>query len=198
MLNAPKPDTQRTLIPAGTHIARCIGLIHIGNIPGEYMGEAKIFNKIRLTWELPEELKVFKEGEEAKPLVISQEYTLSMGNKSKLLPLVEGMIGTTLAEDEAYNFDHETLVGMPCLLSIAHKKSAKGTMYQVVSSASRLMKGQVCKEAFNSYNILTYSNWNQEYFDKLPDFIKDQMKTSKEYKALKGIEEDVNASDLPF
>ena len=54
-------NTPRTLPPEGTHIARVIGLINIGTIKEEYMGELKEQQKIRLTFELPEELHVFKE-----------------------------------------------------------------------------------------------------------------------------------------
>lgn len=198
MLKATQSQSNRVHISEGTHIARCVSLIHVGTIPGEYMGEAKLFNKIRLTFEFPDELHTFKEGEDAKPIVLSQEYTLSMAPKSKLLPLVEGMIGTSLPEEEAYNFDHETLVGMECLVSIKHKTSKKGTVYPIIASTSRLMKGQTCKEAYNPYKILTYEKWDEAYFQSLPDFIKAAMMTSAEYKKLKGIENGVNFDEVPF
>ena len=199
-LTAPKSESKRVLVPQGTHIARCINLIHVGTVAGEYMGQAKIFNKMRLTFEFPEETHVFTEGEDAKPIVLSQEYTLSMAPKAKLRPLVEGMIGTSLNDDEATHFDHETLVGMPCLLSVIQRTSKKGTKYAVISSASPLMKGQVCKEAFNPYKILNYTDkFDEAYFNTLPDFIKSAMMTSKEYKALKGIETDeIDPLDIPF
>ena len=196
-LKAPQSNTPRILINEGTHIARCIELIHIGTVQGQYMGEQKIFNKIRLKFELPEETHVFKEGEEAKPLVISQEFTLSMGKKSNLRPIVEGIIGAGLTDEEAYNFDHEQLVGMACLVNIKHGKTAKGNEYAKIASTSGLMKGQSCKPPFNPMKILTYDKWDEEYFQKLPDFIKDTMKASAEYKILKGTNE-VDVDSVPF
>lgn len=208
MLQSKKPNINRILVPKGTHIARCIGLIHIGTIDEMYQGVSKKLDKINLTFELPEELHSFKEGEPQKPLVISQEYTLSMGKKSNLRPIVEGVIGTTLTDDEAYGFNHEELVGMACLLSVKHKTSAKGTVYAYIAGTSALMRGQVCKPAFNVFNILTYEKWDQAKFDALPQFIREKMIGSEEYMKMKGVhtdgvamdypKEDINPDDIPF
>ena len=50
-------NVQRELIPAGTHIARCYSMIHIGTVEWEYLGEQKNTDKVRLTFELPFEKK---------------------------------------------------------------------------------------------------------------------------------------------
>ena len=189
-LIAQQPESRSVILPEGTHIARVYGLIHIGTVSTPFTddnGEPVKLSKIRLTFEFPEEMHVFKEGDEAKPLVLSQEYTLSMGNKSNLRPIVEGIIGTGLSDSEAYNFDHEQLIGKACLVTIKHKESKKGNVYAVIASTAPLMKGQTCKPPINKPKILTYQAWDQEYFDSLPDFIKDVMKTSTEYQSLHGV-----------
>lgn len=195
-----KKNFIRTFPNEGTHIARVVGFIYMGTIEDEYMGEKKINQKIRLTWELPDELHVFKEGEDAKPLVHSEEYNLSMGNKSKLRPIVEGIIGTTLTDEEAYSFDVEKLINLPCLVSLKKMKTKKGVDYMKLAGTSKLMKGQVVKEAFNAPTILNYSDhWDEEKFNKLPEFIKEKMKSSDEYKTMKGIISDEVVDDLlPF
>jgi hypothetical protein len=194
-----KPTITRTLPKTGTHIARVIGLIYMGTITETYEGQEQTNQKIRLTWELPEELHSFKEGEDAKPLVHSEEYNLVMGKKSKLRPVIEGIIGVPLMDEEAYSFDVETLLDKPCLLSL--KPNKKGT-YMQVASVIPLMKGQVCKAAYNPIKKLTYEAWNQEMFDVLPQFIKDKMITSKEYRVLKGLVDEDNGvstdSSIPF
>jgi len=198
-ITAPRSNTQRTLISEGTHPARVIGFIHMGTAEDTYMGEKKVFNKIRLTWEFPEETKVFKEGEDAKPLVHSQEYTFSMSKKSNLRPIVEGIIGTTLSDEEAYGFNFASLLNIPCLVSIKHGKSQSGALYAKVGSTSKLMKGQVVKNAFNPITILTFQKWNEEHFQSLPSFIKEKIAKSDEYKAMKGIKkEEVNLDDIGF
>lgn len=190
---APKPV--RTLAPEGTHIARCVGFIHIGTVQETYMGELKDSNKIRLTFELPEETKVWKEGEDPKPVVISQEYTLSMGEKANLRKLVNGMCGS-MSEEEAGCFDVESLVGKACLLTIVHKTSKAGNERAEIATASPLMKGQVCPPQVNPSKILSYSNWDEELYNSQPDFLKDKIKTSKEYLAMSGEVADPDA--IPF
>lgn len=199
MITAPKPNANRVLVSEGTHIARVVGFIHMGTAEDSYMGEKKMFNKIRLTWEFPDELHSFKEGEDAKPLVHSQEYTFSMGKKSNLRPIVEGMIGTSLTDEEAFSFNFESLMGIACLVSMKHGETKSGATYTKVASTSALMKGQVAKEAFNKpYKMLTFQTWDEKYFQSLPAFIKDKIAKSEEYKALKGIIDEINPDDLPF
>lgn len=179
---APKPKSNYTPAPAGTHVARCFQYIQIGTVQEEYMGKPKMMNKIRLSFELPNEKKIWKEGEPEKPWVIHQEYTLSMAEKANLRKLVEGMIGTTLIDEEAFNFDTETLVGMACIVSIKHKTSAKGNVRSEIASASPLMKGMECPAQFNPSSILTYSSWSEEKFESLPDFLKEKLMGSEEFK----------------
>ena len=114
MLNAPKSQP-RVLPPEGTHIARCIGLIQVGTIETPF----GMSNKIRLTWELPEEVREFKVGDGEKPFTISQKYTLSLADKSNLLPIVEGMMGF-IPEDVRESFNVEDLVGVASLLTIKY------------------------------------------------------------------------------
>ena len=75
-------STKKEIVPSGTHIARCYSMIHIGTVEWEYNGEQKFSNKVRLTFELPNEMREFS-GEQ-KPMVISKEYTLTMHEKSNL------------------------------------------------------------------------------------------------------------------
>lgn len=207
---APKSEKRFTLAPEGTHVARCVTFIHIGTNMDEYKGEPREFNKIRLTFELPNETKVFKEGEAAKPLVTSQEYTLSMAPKANLRKLVEGIIGTALQDAEAEAFDVESLVGMTCLIAIKHKTSGAGNTRAEIATAMPLLKGSVAPAQVNPSKILSYSNWSEELFEAQPDFIKDKIKTSNEYKAMKAGKrtaavangeypaEEINPEDIPF
>lgn len=198
---APKPQSQFVNAPEGTHLARCISFIHIGTIMDEYLGEAREFNKIRLTFELPQETKVFKEGEEAKPLVISQEYTLSMGEKANLRKLVEGMIGKSMVDGEADLFDVESLVGKACIINIKHKTSKAGKERAEIASAAPLMKGQECPPQVNPSKVLTYTSWNTELFNEQPQFLRESIMSSKEYKDMfadKYPTSDVAPEDIPF
>jgi hypothetical protein len=202
MLQAPQQHVPRVLVPVGTHISRLIGIIQIGKVTENIPGKAPMeIQKIRLTFEFPDELHSFKEGEDTKPLIHSQEFTLSMHAKSKLRPIVEGIIGTSLTDEEAYGFNIESLLNKTCLVSIKHGKTAKGSDYAKIATTSPLMKGQVAKQAFNELKVLTYENFDEKYFETLPSFIREKMKGSEEYKKIKGIsgdDIDITANDVGF
>lgn len=193
----PKPQSNKILTPAGTHLARCIGLVQIGLVKNDFQ-EGELTEKLWLTLELPEETHVFKEGDEAKPFTISKEYTASMGMKSNLRPIVEGIIGTHLSDEEAYAFDYEELVGRPCLLTVEQGETKSGTMSSWIKSTNALMKGMNVPNAVNPLTLLTYDNWDQATFDKLPAFLKDKMKESKQYKDKFVRSDGVDNSEIPF
>jgi hypothetical protein len=168
----------------------------IGTLMEEYQGRVDEKMKIRLTFELPTETKVFKEENGPQPRVISEEYTLSLGEKSNLRPIVEGIVGK-LSEEAAKAFDIESLVGKSCLLNITHKPSKKGVMYEHIASTSPLIKGMEKPAQVNPSRIQTFQNWDQAYFDNLPQFIKDKIISSHEYQHMVGggeskVEEEEN------
>ena len=211
MLNIPKQQVQRTLPPEGTHFAHVYQLIHIGTVPYVWQGEEKMRNKVRIGFELTEEKHVFKDGEEAKPFVISSSYTLSLGEKSNLRPIVEGILGKKLTEEEIEHFDLESIIGKSCLVSVIYAKSQNGTLYANIASTSPLVKGMAISPQINNSFVLTYGdNWNQKNFDSLPDFLKEEMRTSSEYQTkfsqttahdLEDIDygnETINPDDIPF
>jgi hypothetical protein len=138
---------------------------------------------VRLGFELPLETKVFKDGEDPKPFVISQDYTLTLGEKANLGKLVRGMKG----EAWGPNFDEEqditALIGTACMLNVIHKISAKGNPYAKIESAAPLPKGMEAPAPVNAPFLLDYNdNWSLEKFETLPDFIKDKMRPTPEYR----------------
>lgn len=176
---ANRPKSNQEVIPQGTHIAILYQIIHLGTQKMEWKGDVKEMYKIRLTFELPFKKKEF--GGELKPFVISKEVTLSMGQKSTLRKLVEGMIGSLLSDEEAYGFDIETLLGKACLIRVVHQTSSDGGVYSILESISPIMEGQTIPEQFNKSAVLSFDVWNKEMFEKLPDFIKNKITTSPEY-----------------
>lgn len=218
---AEKTKIAYTPAPTGTHLGRCYQFIHIGTVQEEFEGKPKMSNKIRLSFELPTKTRTFKEGEPARPISVHREFTLSMGPKANLRKFVEGMIGTTLKDEEAYGFDTESLVGMPCLLTIKHKTSRTGNVRDEIASVSPLMEGQTCPEQVNPSKILSFNSWDESFFQNLPDFLKNKIMSSEQYqmknKKLTGKDaeevattrdaeggsdeggaDDINPEDIPF
>jgi len=197
-------------IPAGNYVARCYQMIHLGTIQEIVMGEPKTLNKVRLSWELPTEMKVFKEEKGEQPCSISQEFTLSLHEKSNLRKFLAGWRGKDFTEEQAKAFDITVLMGKECMLNIIHKPSKNGKVYANISSCSTLPKGLKCPAQINPSFVLSYDEFDEEKFNSLPDFIKDKMRTSTEYKRLKNPEQhemtepevstfnNDESSDLPF
>lgn len=202
---AENNSTPRVLIPAGNHIARCVEMIHIGTImetTGQYAG--KFMNKVRLTWETPDEQHDFGKG--MQPFMVSKEFTLSMSEKATLRKMLESWRGKPFTEDQAKKFDVTALLGKPCMLSVIHKVSKTGSTYADISGIAGLPKGFECPAQINPSKVLEYDNWMQDVFDSLPDFVKNKVITSQEYHALNnpGVTETKAAAveaeneDLPF
>lgn len=206
MIEATTNSVKRELIPAGNYIARCFSMIHIGTIEEEIQKEKKLLNKVRITWELPTETRVFDESKGEQPMIISKEYTLSMHEKANLRRDLESWRGKAFTEDQAKSFDITKLLGVPCMINIIHKSSTTGTKYATISSITPIPKGLTCPDAVNpSFEFNFTDKFSDMVVESFPDFIKDKIKSSQEYKDLKspvvdlpGEEENQDDNDLPF
>lgn len=200
----------REIIPSGNYIARCYQMIHIGTYEDEYMGEPKVYNKVRLTWELPTELRVFNEENGEHPMVIDKEYTISLYEKANLCIDLESWRGKAFTEKEKEGFDLTNLVDKWCMLNVIHKQTKKGNTYAKVASIAVIPKGLTMPEAHNPTRIFDYeNNFDIDFLNSLPSFIKDNMLKSNEYKdctnQIEGAESEKHmqsianeADDLPF
>jgi len=185
-INATNTAQKREVIAAGNYVARCYQMIHIGTIRETILGEEKILNKVRIGWELPTELKVFNEEKGEQPLVLSEEFTLSMHEKSKLRKFLASWRGKDFSEDEAKCFDVTKLLGAACMLNVIHKPSKKDAtvIYAVIGSVSPVPKGLQVPPQLNKQLVLDYDNFSNELFEQLPDFIKAKMQSSIEFAAM--------------
>lgn len=173
----------KELIPAGNYFARCYQMLQIGHVKEIIMGEVKTLNKVRIGWELPTETKVFNPEKGEQPFVISEEFTLSMHEKSNLRKLLASWRGKDFSVEEAGAFDITKLLGVPCMLNIIHKpgKQDPSKVYQKIGSVSPLPKGASIPKQFNPTTVLQYDNFDYTLYESLPDFIKDKIKTSEEF-----------------
>jgi hypothetical protein len=171
-------------IATGNYPARCYSMVHIGTVEENIQGTLKRLNKVRITWELPSELKVFKEENGEQPCVISKEFTLSLHEKATLRSFLKNWRGKDFTDDEAKSFDIEKLVGAPCMLNITHKTKKDGSgVYAEIGSVSAMPKGFTCPDQVNPSFVFTYENFDAEKFNTLPDYLKNKMVNSDEYKA---------------
>jgi len=197
-------------IATGNYPARCYSMVHIGTVEEIILGVTKKLNKVRITWELPTELKVFKEENGEQPQVISKEFTLSLHEKATLRSFLKNWRGKDFTDAEAKAFDIEKLVGAPCMLNITHKNKKDGSgVYAEIGSISSMPKGFTCPDQINKSFVFTYDDFDSEKFNSLPDYLKNKMVTSDEYKQLTTGGQEIDVSnpinlpeeehdDLPF
>jgi hypothetical protein len=169
--------------PAGTHVARCVTFIQLGTQKQEFNGiPGKDRMKIVLGWELPEELQVFDEAKGEQPFYITNTYSLVLGEKSTFKLHMESWTKGKINRE----FNPLTMLGEPCQLVIEHKpKSTDVTKITAkVTGVAAMTKNQICPEQVNPKKVLLFARWNQELFDKQPDWIRKAIEASPEYKAL--------------
>jgi len=181
-----KPSGNFEPIPAGTYLARCYSMVHIGTVEDEYQGTKRLVNKVRITWELPTEMKVFNPEKGEQPQAISREFTLSMHEKSTLRAFLTSWRGRGFNDEEAKDFDVSRLVGVPCMLSIVHEpsKTDPTRMRDKISGISTVMKGVNMPAQVNPSFIFELDSFDQAKFDSLPDWLKDKVRQSQEYRAI--------------
>lgn len=167
-------------VPAGTHVARCYQIIHIGTILDTYQGEEKLVNKVRLVFELPLELADFGKGEQ--PFSIGRDFTLSMHEKSGLRAFVQGWLGKAMSDGEASKFDIATLLGREGMLNVMHRTANTGRTYADIKGASPLVKGMTCPPLVNSAFLLDYDSEDFDLrFSMLPEWLQNKVSSSKEF-----------------
>ena len=178
--NESKP---RELIPQGNYIGRCVNMVYIGTIDGKF-GKTK---KVRLTWELPTQLKEYKEGEGEKPAFISKEYNLSLNPKSNLYMDLVSWRGMAFTEDESKAFNIVNVLGAPCMVNVIHtaSKSDASKMYEDISSITPIPQGLSVPDQISPSVAFSVDKFDQKVFDDLPEFVQNKIKESQEYKAMK-------------
>lgn len=186
MINATNDSKPRELVPSGTHLARCFSMVQIGTILEETKFGKKKQSKVRITWELPLEKRVFDPEKGEQPMVISKEYTLSMYEKANLRKELEGWRGLAFKEEEAKSFDITKLLGVPCMLSIIHDtQESSGKKFAKINSVSGLPKGTTCPDQINpNFEFNFQDKFDLSVLESMPDFIKNKIKISDEYKAI--------------
>lgn len=191
--------TKREIVPSGTHVARCYSMIHIGTVEWEYQGEKKFSNKVRLSFELPNEMRTY--GDLEMPMSIDKEYTLSMHEKANLRKDLEMWRGKSFTTQELGNFDVTDLLGASCNLTVIHKTTKAGNEYATIGGLSAITKGTKMPAQFNLSFIFNYhDNFDTKWLDEQPDWIQEQIKSTEEYASKMNQLEfaDTDKDDMPF
>ena len=193
----PKPRVTCKIPDEGVALAWLYSIVDLGTQTTTYKGEEKHQRKLRFTWELCD-TKV--SDEDPRPVSISQEYTWSFHEKSKLRLITKSWTG----KEPGDSFDLEELYKHPCQLSIVHTKSGEKT-YANIGAIMPIPKGMKVTPRQNP--TITFDiddqRCNALEFLKLPDFIKAKILKSPEGRAKFEVEDTgapdpVSDEDIPF
>ena len=167
-------------VPAGTHVARCYQIIHIGTVPDTFQGEDRLVDKVRLVFELPLETADFGKGEQ--PFSIGRDFTLSMHEKSALRAFVQNWLGESLSDSDAAKFNVGTMIGKEAMVSVMHRTANTGRTYADLKGASPLVKGMTCPPLVNSAFLLDYDSEDFDLrFKMLPEWLQNKVSSSAEF-----------------
>lgn len=146
--------------------------------------------KVRLTFELPTEMKVFDEEKWEQPVVLWKKYTNSLSEKAYLRKDLESWRGKQFTEQELKWFDLSNIVWTPCILSVWINEY-DWKEYNQINSINPLMKWQDVDKQINPKVIFDLDKYTIEEFNELPNFIKREISNSVEW-AYSEYEEDEN------
>ena len=189
-VNGESNFTPREIIPSGSYIARTYSMVVLGTHEEEFQGVKKMVKKVRITWELPTETRVFKEENGEQPFVISKEYTMSLAEKANLRAMIESWAGKTMTPEQISGFDLTKLLGKTCMIGIKHKLAKNGKTYAEISTVSPLPKGTVCPVPYNPVVEFNIDFFDQTVFNALPKFLQEKITSSEEYMTRKFEQED--------
>lgn len=174
----------RKLMEAGSYAARCYSMVELGTIEEDYQGEKKIQRKIRLAWEFPTETHVFNSDKGKEPMVLGKEYTFSMHEKASLRKDLGAWRGRTFTDEDAAAFDIGRLLGVECLINVSQHVTLAGKTVNKIMGLGRMPKGMTCPPQVNPAQAFSLAEFDHTLFAALPGFVRDRIKTSREYVAL--------------
>jgi hypothetical protein len=202
---------ERKLPEAGATVGVLYSLVDLGHQKTNWDNQEKWSPKVRLTFELPDQLDEFEVEEKgkvtkvSKPMVVSIEQTRSLGEKASLRKLLEQWRGQTFTSKELQAFSLKNLLGKPAMLTLIHKTSQQGRQYCAIAGASKLPKGM--KAPATTTNDQLYYEIEQGeagQFNDMPDWLQEKIRASKEFATAAGkstaikAEVDADGNAMPF
>lgn len=195
-LTVSEPESSSfTPCPAGTYPARCVLIADLGTQESDYQGETKRAAKLFVQFEIcePETRR-----EDGKAFCIGKRFTASLHEKAGLRKTLESWRGRPFSPDELRGFSLVNVLGKPCLLSVVQETKGDRT-YSNIASIMGLPKGMSCQESSNQPIAFDLANPDWIVFEKLPEWLQEQIAASPEFKqAREGVTTSDFADDIPF
>ena len=188
-----KKTKQYEIPPEGGAVGRLYQIIDLGTQVTSYMGETKLVPQVMLKFELPNELTT-----DGQPMSINAIYTRSMNEKAKLRSIAKVLMGRKIEDKDVQSFSLSELLGKVATVDIVNKVGKDGTKKAFVQGIGAVPKGLPVAEPHNPQAVFNLSKFDQAFFDTLPKYLQDKIRTTSEYQSL-GLESRVDATQgVPF
>lgn len=172
--------------PAGSHLARCYGLIDLGTQSSWWEGKETKRRKVRISFELP---YCKMEGKhhadlKGKPFSIHAQLTQSLDRRSTLRQFLEGWRGKRFEAHELESYDPKRLLGLPARLALVENE--KGWIN--IDAISRVTREE--QEAMpllmtpKVYLSLEPDEFDQETFNRLTEKTRNKIMLTPEWARL--------------
>lgn len=163
-------------IPAGTYTAICVGVIDIGEQHNVKYNNYQ--DKIILIFEIPSQT-IEADGEQ-KPRWLSQEYSASLNEKSKLYKTLRSWRAKDFTETELDEFQLSEMAGEGCMIAVTLIEK-DGVQYNNIDSVMGIPTDMPLPALQNDILIYDIDEPDPEVFAKIPSWIQDKIKKSTQH-----------------
>jgi len=185
-------ETQRPIQTPGQTLGKCYQVIDLGTQTGSYQGKPIVQRKIWISWETPKFRAEFSKEKGEQVMVISSEYTNSLGTTAGLRQMLDSWFAKPI--DKMPTERAKKLLGMPAMIQIINEPKKKNPAIIQAKIASKgkavfpvdpSLKVDKKTENEQIYFDLDPEEYSDEIFAKVPEFLQKKIMESPEYKALK-------------
>lgn len=179
-LTVPKSKPTVTDIEEGVHPGVCVGVYDLGTQDG---GKFKPTERVLFLFELPD-----FENSEGWPLTVKTTFSQTLGDKGSLKPFLQKWRGRTFTDKELDNYSVKERLGQPGMIQIIHRHGEgpyKGSVYANMDGIMPLYKGVEPPTPRRRPTYFDFADGEARIPDDVPDYIKDMIMASPEWKALK-------------
>lgn len=190
-------------VPEGQYIARCIKVIDLGT---QYNDRYENWqSKIYITWEILDDGVRMTDG---RPFAVSQMYTASLNEKSRLYADLTSWRGKKFTPSELLGFDISKLLGAYCQIQVIHAEVGDKTYANV----NTIMSTKERPEGINETVMFDIESPDMKVFDGLGKYLQGKIQGSQEWNRTKPDSdeetpepkdildggEEINVADIPF
>lgn len=175
-MRARKSTSKRVNPERGIHVARLVQILDYGTQVDSFSPDGR--PKVEFVWELPEDLHVFNEDKGEQPLLVDRKYGNTLGRGSAMLKAIEEILGRKWDREE----ELDTLLGSMCQMNIDIVTDGEYENVEI-KSLMPLSKDQARKKypTYTDMFVLDLENFNQEHYELLPQYKRDNIAKSPEY-----------------